>query len=30
MDPKQDALEKWIPVFLVICGGIAYVASLFF
>ncbi len=30
MDPKQDALEKWIPVLLVILGGIAYVASMFF
>jgi hypothetical protein len=29
VDPKQDALEKWIPVLLVIAGGAAYLWSLF-
>jgi len=30
VDSKQEALEKWIPVLLVILGAIAYVASMFF
>jgi hypothetical protein len=30
VDDKQNKMERWIPVFLVILGSIAYVVSMFF